>query len=71
MDIIADAIRPQLELMQRDNLVARIEFISYILFQEMGFGGNVNDYYSHKNSLLSFVLKVCRRRESQESRIDK
>ena len=56
MDTIADAIWLQLERIQTDNNVYQIELISFILFEEVGFCGNEDNYYSYKNSLLGFVV---------------
>jgi len=38
----------------------RLRLVNQYFFQELGFGGNVNDYYDHRNSYLPSVLSTRR-----------
>jgi regulator of sirC expression with transglutaminase-like and TPR domain len=38
----------------------RLRWLNQYFFQELGFGGNVNDYYDRSNSLLPAVLRTRR-----------
>jgi regulator of sirC expression with transglutaminase-like and TPR domain len=38
----------------------RLRLLNRYFFQELGFAGNVNDYYDHRNSLLPAVLETRR-----------
>ena len=40
--------------------VQRLRLLNHYFFQELGFGGNVNDYYDPHNSCLNVVLRTRR-----------
>jgi regulator of sirC expression with transglutaminase-like and TPR domain len=41
-----------------EHTIDKVQVLSRVLFEDMGFGGNEEDYYNYKNSLLNHVLET-------------
>mmetsp|Transcript_8881 Transcript_8881/g.14786 ORF Transcript_8881/g.14786 Transcript_8881/m.14786 type:complete len:441 (-) Transcript_8881:58-1380(-) len=41
-----------------DHVIDKVQVLNRLLFEEMGFGGNQEDYYNYKNSLMNNVLET-------------
>ena len=58
VDTLADRLRRRIPADTAP--LQRLRLVSQYFFQELGFAGNVNDYYDPRNSYLSEVLKTRR-----------
>ncbi len=58
IDLLADRLKRRIPADAPP--VQRLRLLSHFFFQEMGFAGNVNDFYDPQNSFLHNVLKTRR-----------
>jgi regulator of sirC expression with transglutaminase-like and TPR domain len=58
LDTLAHALRPRLPT--DAGALTRLRLLHHYFYEELGFAGNVNDYYSPANSLLHEVLRTRR-----------
>jgi hypothetical protein len=56
LDKIAADCSEQVEA--TEHMIDKVQVLSRVLFEDMGFGGNEEDYYNYKNSLLNHVLET-------------
>jgi regulator of sirC expression with transglutaminase-like and TPR domain len=56
LDKIASDCLEQVEA--AEHMIDKVQVLSRVLFEDMGFGGNEEDYYNYKNSLLNHVLET-------------